>query len=283
MYDTLISVNALSQLINDSNDLVIVDCRFSLANHNWGKDAYLNGHIPGAVYAHLNIDLSDPVEIGKTGRHPLPDRGRFIQWVRNAGITNHTQVIAYDQGGGGYAARLWWLMRWIGHDAVAVLDGGWASWVKHEMPVDTHIQELKESEFNVSMREDLAIGTDVVSAWAHDPGHHVVDSREARRYAGIEEPIDPVAGHIPGAINKPYGENLTSDGQWRSQEELRQRFAALLDTTGCENIVFYCGSGVTACHNILAFKYAGLGDARLYPGSWSEWITDQRREIAFDD
>ncbi len=280
MYETIISADALSDIVKNAGpDCIIVDCRFSLANANWGLGEYQHSHIPDAVYAHVNEDLSGPVIPGKTGRHPLPDTEKFLAWVQKMGISNETQVIAYDQAGGGYAARLWWLMQWIGHKAVAVLDGGWAAWQKAGLHADDSVPHTKTKVYTPSFRHDLIVDVNKVGQWACDHKHTVVDSREARRYDGIEELIDPVAGHIPGAINKPFAENINPDGTWKSISELRARFTSLLKDTTCDEIAFYCGSGVTACHNVLAFRHAGLGVAKLYPGSWSEWILDESRGI----
>ena len=280
MYETLISVDTLAGLMQQiKRELVIVDCRFSLANPNWGYEEYKVDHIPGAVYAHMNEDLSGPVIKGKTGRHPLPDPGKFVEWVQRTGISNQSQVVAYDQANGSMAARLWWLMQWIGHPAVAVLDGGWVAWQRAGLPIDDKVPHPKPTTFIPTFHNELLVAADEVDNWACDNEHTVVDSREVNRYLGIEEPIDPVAGHIPGAINKPFLENTNPDGTWKTKDELRARFASLLNKRSGEQIAFYCGSGVTASHNILAFKHAGLGDARLYPGSWSEWITDETRAI----
>jgi thiosulfate/3-mercaptopyruvate sulfurtransferase len=280
MYETLLSVEELKGLMHEaSSNLVVVDCRFSLADAEWGRSEYALGNIPGAIYAHLNEDLSGPILPGVTGRHPLPNPEQFHQWVEMHGITNDSQIIAYDQGGGGVASGLWWLMRWLGHDTVAVLDGGWAAWKKAGMPAEEKVHVPARGNFTVTLRNELIIEAGLVGQWACDGKHVVIDSREARRYDGIEEPIDPVAGHIPGAMNKPFGENINADGTWKPVEALRQRFTPLLETNSCEEIAFYCGSGVTACHNLLAFKHAGFGDARLYPGSWSEWITDEKRGV----
>jgi thiosulfate/3-mercaptopyruvate sulfurtransferase len=195
-------------------------------------------------------------------------------------VKNQSQVIVYDQGGGGMAARAWWLMRWIGHDAVAVVDGGWAAWCSAGLPTDNMLRSITPSVFIPAFRDHMTVSTDEISRWAMDDAHSVVDSRESRRFTGEEETIDPVAGHIPGAVNRPFGDNLRADGKWRSPEELRTRFQSLPEQCQGHDIAFYCGSGVTACHNILAYKHAGLGDARLYAGSWSEWITNPSRVIA---
>lgn len=278
-YTTLITTSQLNQLCASTEHLVIVDCRFSLADAAWGRREYEHGHIPGAVYAHLNEELSSAVIPGITGRHPLPDPELFVSWLGKTGISNITQLVAYDQSHGGMAARLWWLLRWVGHQHVAVLDGGWAAWQKSGYAITTEIPSLTPVKYVPVMREDLVVPVSEVGEWACDGHHKVVDAREAHRYAGLEEPIDPVAGHIPGAINIPFAGNLNSDGSWKSPEELRARFAHLLDGRTCGDVVFYCGSGVTACHDVLAFAHAGLGDAKLYAGSWSEWITDAARKV----
>lgn len=284
MYSTIISQQDAQQLIiGPTDNLAVVDCRFSLAEPEWGRREYVKGHLPGALYAHLNHDLSGTVIPGVTGRHPLPDPQRFNDWICSIGISENTQVIAYDQGGGGIAARLWWLLRWIGHDAVAVLDGGWAGWVKAGLPVDRSVPQTKIATHEVRTNAQLAVMAEAVRSWCHDQKHVIVDSREERRYAGEEEPIDPVAGHIPAAVNLPFAYNLRNDGKWKDPEELRKRFETLLENRSCSEVVFYCGSGVTACHNVLAFKHAGLGDARLYPGSWSEWITQPERGVEVSD
>ncbi len=252
---------------------------FSLANVQWGLQEYAHGHVPGAVYADLNRDLSAPVVAGVTGRHPLPKEKDFLDWVERSGISHTTQVVAYDQGGGGIAARLWWLMRWIGHEAVAVLNGGWPAWRHSGLDEDTAVPSPVRTAYHPVHRQDLTVKTETIQHWCHDPKHAIVDSRDARRFTGEEETIDPVAGHIPGAVNIPFMDNVNPDGTWKSPEFLRSRFAQLVKDKGCADVAFYCGSGVTACQNVLAFKHAGLGDARLYPGSWSEWITDTTRGV----
>jgi thiosulfate/3-mercaptopyruvate sulfurtransferase len=279
MYGTLISGSDLKKLIDTKAPVVIVDCRFSLANAEWGRSQYAEGHIPGAVYAHLNEDLSAPVVQGKTGRHPLPEKENFIAWLEQNGISNDTQVIAYDQANGSTAARLWWLLRWAGHDAVAVLDGGWQNWIKENGDQEVVPRKNQPQKFTPQFRDQLIAEADDIALMCTREKCAVVDSRDTRRFEGIEEPIDPVAGHIPGAMNLPFAQNTDSDGKWKSAEELKKRFASLVERCGCSNIAFYCGSGVTASQNILAVCHAGLGDVKLYPGSWSEWITDQTRGV----
>jgi thiosulfate/3-mercaptopyruvate sulfurtransferase len=278
-YTTLISTSELALHLAD-HDWAIFDCRFSLADPERGRRDYAQAHIPGALYAHLDEDLSGPIVPGVTGRHPLPAIGemaaRFSRW----GIDQRVQGVAYDDGGGGIAARLWWLLRWLGHDAVAVLDGDWRKWTSERRPVNNSVEPRPARSFIPRPKADLLITTAEVESKLHDAGSKIFDSRTTDRYHGENETIDPIAGHIPGTISAPYPDNLNPDGSFRSAEELRARFMALLGDTPAEQTAFYCGSGVTAAQNILALKHAGLGDAKLYAGSWSEWITDPQRPIA---
>ncbi len=277
-YTTLITTAQLaSQLANP--DWAIVDCRFSLADGERGRHAYARAHIPGAIYAHLNDDLSGPVTPGVTGRHPLPDIAEMTACFSAWGIDRSVQVIAYDDSGGSIAARLWWLLRWLGHAAVAVLDGDWRKWQQEDRAVSAAIEARPARSFVAQARSDLLITTAEIENNLQQPGFTLFDSRTADRYRGENETIDPIAGHIPGAISAPYPDNLTPDGTFRSDEELRARFTRLLGATPVEQTAFYCGSGVTAAHNLLALKQVGLGEARLYVGSWSEWITNPNRPI----
>ncbi|MCB0685576.1 MAG: sulfurtransferase [Saprospiraceae bacterium] len=278
-FTTLIQSKDLIEHLHDQN-WVIVDCRFYLGNTAQGELEYLESHIPGSYYAHLDRDLSSPVVPGVTGRHPLPQIDDLIKLFSSWGIEAKTQVVAYDQAGGGIAARLWWLLRWLGHNHVAVLDGGWQGWISANGPVDKEVPSPKKGHFTADVKTEMIVDADTVDTIREDKNWTLVDSREERRYRGLEEPIDPVAGHIKGAINYPFMQNVHSDGIWKTPAEI----ALAMDKQGIHNdfdhTAFYCGSGVTACHNLLAYKYAGLGDAKLYPGSWSEWITAQDREIA---
>lgn len=272
-YTTLISASELFDQITNP-DWAIIDCRFSLDDTGRGRRDYLQSHIPGAVYAHLNEDLSGQIIPGKTGRHPLPKPETFTQTLSSWGIDAKVQVVAYDDKGGAMAAaRLWWLLRWVGHDAVAVLDGGWPQWQKNEYPVASGVETRKPSVFNARVRNDLLFSSADVLKILHNPTFRLIDSRSADRYRGENETIDPIAGHIPGALSVPFAGNLGSDGLFLSPNDLNARFQDLLGDIPPERAVFYCGSGVTAAHNILAFAHAALGDARLYAGSWSEWIT----------
>jgi thiosulfate/3-mercaptopyruvate sulfurtransferase len=277
-YTTFISTAELAQHLDDP-DWAIFDCRFSLADPERGRRDYAQAHIPGAIYAHLNEDLSGPIMPGITGRHPLPPidalASTFSQW----GIEQRVQVVAYDDSGGGMAARLWWLLRWLGHEAVAVLDGDWRTWQREDRVISSVLESRPTRSFVPQPRSDLLITTEEVESRLHGAGFRLFDSRTADRYRGENETIDPIAGHIPGAISAPYPYNLNLDGTFRSDDELRARFTALLGNTPAEHTAFYCGSGVTAAQNILVVKHVGLGDARLYAGSWSEWITNPQRPI----
>lgn len=280
MFRTLISAEQLAGRLNDTG-WRIVDCRFSLADTGAGRTAYAAGHIPGAVYAHLDEDLSSPIVPGQTGRHPLPDRDQLIARLSAWGIDEHTQVVAYDDNSGMAASRLWWLLRSLGHDRVAVLDGGFAAWTAIPgAPLTTELPAPQPRTFRPRPPTGHAVDAAQVAQLRLDPDWVLVDSREDFRYRGESEPIDPVAGHIPGAVNAFFMENLDEQSRFLSSGQLRERFRPLLGKRPAEKAVFYCGSGVSACHNILAMAHAGLGEATLYPGSWSEWITDESRAIA---
>lgn len=278
-FSTLISASTLMSIL-DEPDLVIADCRFSLAEPDRGQNDYGEAHIPGAFYAHLDRDLSSPVIVGSTGRHPLPDIDKFSEKLGHWGIGPDTQVVAYDDSGGAIAARLWWLLRWLGHDAVAVLDGGWQAWIFGNRPVRPGIESYPRQNFVGHPRPNLVVTSSIMETMINETNGLIIDSRAPERYRGEEEPIDPVAGHIPGAVSAPYQDNLDVDGFFISQEKLRARFMALFGGIPVDEAVFYCGSGVTAAHNLLALAYAGLGQSRLYAGSWSEWITDPDRPVA---
>ncbi len=280
MYTNIISVTELQTHMDDP-DWVLVDCRYSLQDLGRGRRDYLTAHIPGALYADLGTDLSGPVIKGQTSRHPLPSpetaAARFSAW----GIGPGVQVVVYDDAGGALAAvRLWWMLRWLGHATVAVLNGGWQAWVSGELPTAAGEETALPRVFTPQIQAGMAVSAAEVDALRQDPAYRICDSRAAERYHGQNETIDPVAGHIPGAVSTPYAANLNPDFTLRSVEELRARFAAVLGATPSERAVFYCGSGVTAIHNILALEVAGLGQARLFPGSWSEWITDPKRPVA---
>jgi thiosulfate/3-mercaptopyruvate sulfurtransferase len=275
MFTTLISTTALKEKLNQEN-LVIVDCRHSLMDKEMGYQEYLNAHIPNAHYAHLENDLSGEIISGVTGRHPLPSVKAAEQFFSTLGISPTTQVVAYDHDNGGIAVRLWWMLNWLGHEKVAILDGGWAKWQSENLPTDAQIPNHQASSFESKASNFNFVNADFIAANLENSDIKVIDSRTAPRYRGEIEPIDPIAGHIRNAINISFLDNL-SNGVFLSKEDLKKRFEMLLNHHPAEKTIFYCGSGVTACHNILAMKHAGLGTAVLYPGSWSDWITVEER------
>jgi thiosulfate/3-mercaptopyruvate sulfurtransferase len=283
VYSTLIGVAELARHLGDI-DWVSVDCRFELSRPEWGEQAWAAGHIPHALYAHLERDLSGPRTSG-SGRHPLPDPGALAGTFGRYGIDDGVQVVAYDQGPGAYAARLWWLLRWLGHQRVAVLDGGFAAWERARLPISASPAARPPRRFAARANPGWVVTTEAIAA-ALEAGSLarseplLIDARGADRFAGENETIDPVAGHIPGAHNHPYTGNLDEHGQFRSHEELRRAWTASLRGRPPAAVVAMCGSGVTACHNLLALEVAGLRGAQLYPGSWSEWIRDPARAVA---
>lgn len=281
MYSTLIAAADLASHL-DQPDWVAVDCRFDLAQPASGREAYTNGHIPGARYAHLDEHLSSPVGPG-TGRHPLPDPDRLAATLGSWGITNETQVVAYDAGNGAYAARLWWLLRWLGHDRVAVLDGGFKAWTDLGLPVTKAMPEPAPARFIAHLKPEMVLtSADICARLAARPAADwlLLDARAPERFSGLVEPLDPVAGHVPGARNHPFTTNLAPDGRFLPATELRKNFTRSLGAILPENAVMMCGSGVTACHNLVALAAAGFAGGKLYAGSWSEWIRDPARPIA---
>jgi thiosulfate/3-mercaptopyruvate sulfurtransferase len=278
-FQTLISTTELSDHLGDDN-WVILDCRFSLDDAEKGRRGYLKTHIAGALYADLDLDLSDPVIPGVTGRHPLPTIEKLAAKFSCWGIDETVQLVCYDDAGGSMAAsRAWWLSRWLGHKDVAVLDGGWQKWTLEDLPTRSGQEAHPSRHFVARPQYELMVSAVEVDRLREDDLFRILDARPTERYHGINETKDPVAGHIPGAISAACMENLSADLSFKSTEELRKRFQGLVGQTPSKNIVVYCGSGVTAAHDILALQYAGLGEARLYPGSWSEWITDPERPV----
>jgi thiosulfate/3-mercaptopyruvate sulfurtransferase len=287
MYTTLIEpaelAAPLSRSAGDAGGWTLLDCRFDLARPDWGAGAYAAGHVPNALYAHLDRDLSSPVT-PSSGRHPLPSIEHLAATFGRWGIDDTVQVVAYDQGNGVFAARLWWLLRWMGHQKVAVLNGGFAAWQQAGLPTDTMPGERRPRVFTPRPVDNVVVSTAeverLVAAGALDNGASMlVDARAADRFAGENETIDPVAGHIPGARNQPFLRNVDARGRFLSPDELRERWAATFSAPA-ERAIAMCGSGVTACHNLLALEVAGLPGARLYAGSWSEWIRDAARPVA---
>lgn len=277
-YTTIVPRDALARHLKDAS-WVIFDCRFNLADAAAGEAAYRESHIPGARYAHLERDLSAP-KTANTGRHPLPDPEELATKLGGWGVDAHKQVVAYDDAGGAMAARLWWLLRWLGHAAVAVLDGGLNRWREEGLALTEMPPHLQPTTFVAQPRRDVYVDSRFVERNLVEKGNIVVDARARPRFAGETEPIDPVAGHIPGARNRPFDANLDARGDFLPPSELRGALQALLPNVAPEHVVHMCGSGVTACHNLLAMEAAGLVGSRLYVGSWSEWITDPRRPLA---
>lgn len=278
-YNTTISVSKLSNHLADP-DWVVVDCRFKLANPQQGQIDYENEHIPGAVYAHLDDDLSGTIIKGITGRHPLPSVEKASEVFSRFGIDGRVQVVAYDDMSGALAAgRVWWLLRWLGHEAVAVLDGGWQQWVKKGLEVRKGVEIRSERKFIPTPRNDMIVSADEINMMRQDRNYCVLDARSADRFRGENETIDPILGHIPGAISAAYAGNLNPEGTFHASKSLRARYTRLLGDVPTNKVACYCGSGVTATHDILAMLLAGMGEARLYAGSYSEWITDPHRPV----
>jgi thiosulfate/3-mercaptopyruvate sulfurtransferase len=279
-FSTLIDVESLRALLGDTRaPPVLLDCRFDLGNPGAARQTYAAGHISGARYVDLNQDLAAPVT-ALSGRHPLPDPAVLARLFGALGIGDDTQVIVYDDANGSVAARAWWLLRWLGHLEVAVLDGGFKAWVAAGGAIDAAQPQCRAARFTVRLQPgSVATSAEVLQALA-DPARRLVDARAAERFAGTVEPIDPVAGHVTGAVNHPFASNLGPDGHFLPPRELRRRWLERLAGTVPADAILMCGSGVTACHNLLAMELAGLGGARLYAGSWSEWIRDPSRPVA---
>jgi thiosulfate/3-mercaptopyruvate sulfurtransferase len=277
VHTTLVTVADLQQHLFD-HDWCLVDCRHDLADFGAGFRAYEAGHIPGATFAHIEEDLSGE-KTGRNGRHPLPDRDALAAIFRDWGISNGTQIVAYDAQGGQFAGRLWWLARWLGHEQVALLDGGWQAWLAQTQWTSVAGDDRVPGTFEPRAPLVAVLDAGAVLAATRDPGMLVVDARAPERYAGTVEPIDPVAGHIPGAVNRFWQNNL-ADGFFKTPAQLRAEFDALRAGRAPEQLVHHCGSGVTAAHNVLAMHIAGLPGAPLYAGSWSEWIADPARPVA---
>lgn len=278
-HGALISVVTLAEHLGDPR-WIVFDCRHSLADPDAGHRAYLESHIPGARFLHLDRDLSAPVT-GRNGRHPLPDPARFAARLAELGMDRSAQAVVYDDAGGAFAARLWWMLRWLGHESVALLDGGLQQWIDEGHPVTHSLPVFRPGEFSgppalAPVTVDELVAELARRRWL------VLDARSPERYRGVGETLDPVGGHIPGALNRFFRDNLDSRGRFKSGEELRLEFGALIGNRDPATIVHQCGSGVTACHNLLAMELAGLRGSRLYPGSWSEWCSDPARPMVRD-
>jgi thiosulfate/3-mercaptopyruvate sulfurtransferase len=278
VFKTLIDASTLAKHVHDP-DWVVIDCRFDLTNPGKGEELYREAHIPGARYAHLDRHLSGP-KTGTNGRHPLPDAETLCKTFSALGISNGKQVVAYDADSAMYAARLWWMLRWMGHDAVAVLDGGLARWQREGHSVRGGVESSTPGHFKGSPRPGWRLTVDEVAALVGDPGRLLVDSRTPDRYRGIGETLDKVGGHIPGAANYFFQQNLAADKTFKDPDDLKTQWTPILEGRDPRDLVVYCGSGVTACHNLLALEHAGVQGVKIFPGSWSEWSADPTRPIA---
>ena len=270
-YTTLVDTGQLEKHLSSWR---LFDCRHDLDRPQLGEQQYHEAHIPGAAFAHLDRDLSAP-KSGGNGRHPLPDRGAFVAWLGQRGLKPGDQVVCYDGGSSAMAARLWWMLRWVGHEAVAVLDGGLAKWLHEGRPTTHEVTRFARSSYPV--RPPAAQAVDVALVEREGAKLLLLDARAPARFRGEHEPIDPIAGRIPGAKNRFSDDNLGPQGIFKKPELLRDEFRAVLGDRAAEDVVSYCGSGVTACHNLLAMELAGLRGGKLYAGSWSEWIADPAR------
>jgi thiosulfate/3-mercaptopyruvate sulfurtransferase len=277
-YTTLIETATLAANLHDPT-LAIVDCRFNLQDTSAGERAYEAGHIPGAVYAHVDRDLSGE-KTGSNGRHPLPPVETFVQTVGRLGIDASVQVVVYDHDTGGFAARLWWMLRWLGHDGVALLNGGFAKWIAEGHPVRAGIELRTRRVFVPHIQPQMVANAGDVANVMSSRNWRLIDARAPERFRGEIEPVDKVAGHIPGAVNVPFLDNLDANGVFRPAPDLAARFRAAAAPTPSDHLIVYCGSGVTACQNLLAMELAGIHVAKLYPGSWSVWSSDPSRPMA---
>lgn len=276
-YSTLVSCDVLASHLNDPNWRVF-DCRHQLSDTSYGEKAYAKEHLPGAFFLHLDLDLSSPMN-GRNGRHPLPDPQILANKLSSVGVSRETQVVVYDDDGGMAAGRLWWLLRWFGHDRVALLDGGINRWVSEARPLSVEQPTVPPATFEVDLR-DWVVSTEEVLTNLDKSEFCLIDARAPDRFRGENETLDPVGGHIPGARNRFFRDNLDADGSFRPAAELRREFLALFAGIDPSQVVMQCGSGVTACHNLLAMEIAGLHGAKLYAGSWSEWCSDPARPVA---
>jgi thiosulfate/3-mercaptopyruvate sulfurtransferase len=278
MHTTLVDPATLERHLGDPR-WIVLDVRHELTQPSWGEEEYREEHIPGARFLHLDRDLS-ATKTGRNGRHPLPSASAAAATFGAAGIDATKQVVVYDQGPGAYAARCWWMLRWLGHDAVAVLDGGFDRWMRERRPITADAPVVAPASFRARVSLPVVGAGDVLADLARGPSTVVLDARSPERFRGEAEPFDPVAGRVPGAKNRPVAQNLAKDGTFKPAAELRAELAAMLGPRDGAQVIHMCGSGVTACHNMLAMAVAGLPAGRLYAGSWSEWCADPARPVA---
>ena len=279
-FRTLVATSELGEHLRDPN-WVIIDCRHDLVDAHAGRAEYRRSHLPGAHFLDAAEDLAAPLT-GTNGRHPLPDADAFADRLARAGVDSDKQVVAYDAQTAIFASRLWWMLRWLGHDAVAVLDGGWSKWLAEGRPVTAEVPTPDTTTRFIASPRKAAVDAGFVLASLGKPGVMLLDARSPDRFRGENETLDPVGGHIPGAANRFFRENLAAGGVFKSAVQLREEYSALLRARRAEPLVHYCGSGVSACHNLLAMEIAGLRAGLLYPGSWSEWCADPSRPRAVD-
>jgi thiosulfate/3-mercaptopyruvate sulfurtransferase len=274
----LVTTEELARHLGDPH-WIVIDTRHDLVDPAKGPSLYAEGHIPGAYFMHVDDDLSAP-RTGTNGRHPLPDLGVFAAKVNERGVTPDSKVVVYDDAGGGFAVRLWWMLRWLGHEKVALLDGGYPLWVKEGRSVTKDAAPQRPGAFVPKPRLGGTVDAHYIERFSTAPSTRLIDARAAERFEGRQETIDPVAGHIPGAVNRFWKENLEPDGRFKPAARLRPEYESILVGLAPGRVVHMCGSGVTACHNLFAMELAGLGGSKLYPGSWSEWCADPARAVA---
>jgi thiosulfate/3-mercaptopyruvate sulfurtransferase len=276
-YSTIISAQQLNTIISDDN-VRVFDCRFSLKDSQGGLKSYQSGHLPMAQFADMDTQLSSAMT-RTSGRHPLPDASVFLAQLKAWGINKDTQVIVYDDISGAFAARLWWMMRWMGHEKVAVLDGGMQQWTQQGLALNQDKVEFAAGDFSGSANMDWLVDIDTVREQLDANKITLIDARAADRFTGKDKNIDPVPGHIPGSNNLPFGGNLTKDGMFEASDIINQRFTKIIQDQALTNVVNMCGSGVTACHNLLAQAVAGIPPTKIFIGSWSQWIKDPSRPV----
>ena len=276
-YKTTISEKDLKNNISN-NDFIIFDTRCDIKDSGYGIDSYTEGHIENSIFVDVDTDLASEKQQG-TGRHPLPKVETFCDKLSHWGMDNNKQVVIYDDAGGAFAGRMWWMLRWLGHEDVAVLDGGLNSWVKNGNKLITSPTLFKKSYFEPTINNEMIATLRDVENAQHVLNTILLDARSKERYEGISDPVDPIAGHVPGAISHPLGTNLDRTGKFKDKEELKHNFDKINHDLKEKEIISMCGSGITACHNILALEIAGIKNAKLYVGSWSEWITDPNRTV----
>jgi len=280
-YQTIISVEDLNKNLN-TQDWLIFDCRFILKDPEGGLKKFNQGHIPGAQFADMDKDLASPMT-STSGRHPLPNPDEFINKLQSWGVNNTSQIICYDDMSGAFAARMWWLLKWLGHNDVAVLDGGIDKWTANNLTLETDTQQKAAGSFSGQANNDMWVDVEFVQKELAENNITLLDARSAERFTAKDTKTDPVAGHVPGAMSYPFAENLSKQGVFLPLEELQKRFAPMLSSSEKKEVINMCGSGVTACHNLLAMSIAELPMTRLFVGSWSEWIKDKSRPVATGD